>query len=354
MRDSKSKAFVDFNHWALPTKLEEIPKIASLGAVGFKFFMVLPKGAKPVYPYLPETSIIDYGQILRTFEEVAKTKLPCVVHPLEPEIWREAEIDIVEKQNRHDIDAYLDCYSYKDSLTLTTSSSMLVLIANSVGAKLRLAHVCWRPQLELARVLKSSGYSFTTEINPWTFFLTKEDNKRLGPFSHGIYHEGREQDSIYEFLEDGAVDIIATDHAPHTREELEQGRKDFFASPKGTPVLQDYLRLFLDAINKGKLTLDTFVKLACENPAKHAQLYPRKGAIEVGSDADLILIDMKKEYTISNDKVYSKCGWTPWDGRRVNGSQELVFLRGRLITEDYDKVVGSQGEGGFVKPVVQT
>ena len=350
MKDNKSKSFVDFNHWALPTKLEEIPKIAALGAVGFKFFMVLPKAAKPVYPYLPETSIVDYGQIFRTLEEIAKTNLPCVVHPLEPEIWREAEVEIAEKQNRHDIDAYLDCYSFKDSLTLTTSSAMLILIANSVGAKIHLAHVCWRPQLELARVMKSSGYKFTTEINPWTFFLSKEDNMRLGPFSHGIYHEGQEQDSMYEFLEDGTADIIATDHAPHTREELEKGRIDFFSSPKGTPVLQDYLRLFLDAISKGKLTLDTLVKLACENPSRHAQLFPRKGAIEVGSDADLVLLDMKKEYEISNEKVYSKCGWTPWDGRKVQGSQEMVFLRGRLVTEDYDNVIGSQGEGEFVRP----
>ncbi|MHB1868999.1 MAG: amidohydrolase family protein, partial [Nitrososphaerales archaeon] len=151
---------------------------------------------------------------------------------------------------------------------------------------------------------------------------------------------------------DGTVDIIATDHAPHTKEELELGRKDFFASPKGTPVLQDYLRLFLDAINREKLTLDTFVKLASENPAMRAQIYPKKGAIEVGSDADLVLLDMKKECTISEEKVYSKCGWTPWNGLKVKGSQEIVFLRGKVITKEYDKVVGAPGQGEFVKPIL--
>ena len=350
IKDCKNKSLIDFNSYALPTKLEEIPRIAKLGAVGFKFFMMLPRGAKPVYPYLPETSIIDYGKIMLTLQEISKTNLPCVVHPLEPEIWREAEEQIVGKDNRRDVDAYLDCYSYKDSLALTTSTSSLVLIANACRVKLQIAHVCWRPQLELASVLKSAGYQFTTEINPWTFFLSREDNKRLGPFSHGIYRKGEEQDSIFEYLEDGTVDIIATDHAPHTKEELELGRKDFFASPKGTPVLQDYLRLFLDAINREKLTLDTFVKLASENPAMRAQIYPRKGAIEVGSDADLVILDMKKEYTIREEKVYSKCGWTPWNGLKVKGSQEIVFLRGKVITNEYDKVVGAPGQGEFVKP----
>ncbi len=352
MNDCKSKAVVDFNHWALPTKLEEIPRIAELGAVGFKFFMVVPKSAKPVYPYLPETSIVDYGQIMRTFEEIAKTELPCVVHPLEPEIWKEAEEEILEKGGRHDINAYLDCYSYKDSLTLTASSAVLVMIANSCNAKLRLAHVCWRPQLELSRTLKHGGYRFTTEINPFALFLSREDNERLGPFSHGIYQKGEEQDSIYEFLKDGTVDIIATDHAPHTTEELEKGKADFFSSPKGTPVVQDYLRLFLDAINKGKLNLETFVKLACENPAKHAQFFPRKGAIEVGADADLVILDMNARYRISNEKAYSKTGWTPWDGLEVRGSPQTVFLRGSPIMEDYDVVVGAKGYGEFVKPTL--
>ena len=350
MRDCKSKAVVDFNHWALPTNLEEIGPIAELGAIGFKFFMVAAKGERPVYPYLPETSIVDYGQIMRTFEEISKTGLPCVVHPLQPEIWREAEQEISEKGGRHDVDAYLDCYSYKDSLTLTTSSAALVMIANSCNAKLHLAHVCWKPQLELARTLKNGGHKFTTELNPFALFLSKEDNQKLGPFSHGIYHEGEEQDSIYEFLKDGTVDIIATDHAPHTREELNKGKTDFFTSPKGTPVVQDYLRLFLDAVNKGKMSLETLVKLACENPARHAQFFPRKGTIEVGSDADLVILDMRKRYRISNDKVYSKTGWTPWDGLEVRGSPQTMFLRGKLVMDDYDSVVGARGYGDFVKP----
>jgi dihydroorotase len=352
MNDCKTKAVVDFNHWALPTILNEIQAIAELGAVGFKFFMVATKGGKPVYPYLPETSIVDYGEILKTFQAISKTGLPCVVHPLEPEIWREAEHEISEKEGRHDIDAYLDCYSYKNSLTLTTSSSSLILIADSCKTKLRLAHVCWRPQLELARSFKKSGYSFTTEINPFALFLSKEDNQKLGPLSHGIYNRGSEQDSTYEFMKDGTVDLIATDHAPHTKEELEKGRSDFFSSPKGTPVVQDYLRLFLDAVNKGKLDLGTFVRLACENPARHAQFYPKKGIIEVGSDADLVVVDMNARYRISDDKAYSKAGWTPWNGLEVRGSPQMAFLRGELIMDEYDNVLGKKGYGEFVKPVL--
>ena len=353
VKDCRQKAVVDFNSYALPTNLQEIQKIAKLGAIGFKFYMIASKD-KPVYPYLPNTSITDYGQIMLTLQEIAKTGLPCVVHPLEPQVWREAEQLITVKENRHDVDAYLDCYSYMDSLALTCSTASLVLIANACSARVQIAHVCWKAQLELANTLKAAGYQFTTEINPWALFLSREDNSRLGPYSHGLYHRGQEQDSIYSFLEDGTVDIIGTDHAPHTKEELELGRKDYFASPKGTPVLQDYLRLFLNSINQEKLTLDTLVKLASENPAKKAQIYPKKGAIEVGSDADLVLVDMKKDYTITEERVYSKCGWTPWNGLTVKGSQKTVFLRGKCVTRDYDEVIGSIGEGEFVKPLLQS
>ena len=352
VKDCKQKAIVDFNSYALPTNLEEIQKIAKVGAIGFKFYMMASKD-KPVYPYLPNTSITDYGEITRTLQEIAKTDLPCVVHPLEPQIWREAERLITLKEDRHDVDAYLDCYSYMDSLTLTCSTASLVLIANACRAKLQIAHVCWKPQLELANTLKVAGYQFTTEINPWAFFLSREDNRRLGPYSHGLYQRGQEQDSIYHFLADGTVDIIGTDHAPHTKEEIELGRKDYFASAKGTPVLQDYLRLFLNAINHQKLTLDTLVKLASENPARRAQIYPKKGAIDVGSDADLVLIDMKKDYTITDEKVYSKCGWTPWSGVEVSGSQKTVFLRGKSVMRNYDEVIGSPSAGEFVKPILK-
>ena len=351
MKDCQSKSVVDFNHWGLPTNLSEIGRIADLGAVGFKFFMLTPVKGKPVYPHLPETSIVNYAEIMRVFEEIAKTGLPCVVHPLEPEIWKEAEEEISNKAGSHDVNAYLDCYAYKNSLALTVSSAALVMIANSCNAKLQLAHVCWKPQLELARALKKGGYKFTTEINPFALFLPREDNTSPGHFGRGIYHEGEEQDSLYEFLKDGTVDNIATDHAPHTREDLEKRETNFFDSPKGTPVIQDHLRLFLDAVNRGKLSLETLVKLACENPAKHAQFFPRKGTIEVGSDADLVVLDMKKRYRISNEKAYSKSAWTPWDGLEVQGSPETVFVRGKPVMDEYDSVVGSKGYGEFVKPI---
>ncbi|MGI0079587.1 MAG: dihydroorotase, partial [Nitrososphaerales archaeon] len=349
MKDCKTRAVVDFNHWALPTNLSEIDRIAELGAVGFKFFMVPSTGEKSTIPYPPEISILDYGQIMRVFAAISKTGLPCAVHPLEPGIWREAEEEISEKDGRCNLDVELDGYSYRESLTLTASSAALVMIANSCKAKLQLAQVCSKPQLELARALKNGGYKFTTELNPFALFLSSEDNKRLGTFGRGIYREGEERDSLYGFLRDGTVDIITTGHAPHTREDL-KGESNSSDSP--IPVIQDYLKLFLDAVNKGKLSLETLVRLMCENPAKIAQFFPTKGTIEVGSDADLVILDMKKRYKISNDMPYSKSGWTPWDGLEVQGSPERVFVRGKEVMGDYDSVIGSKGYGEFVRPTI--
>jgi dihydroorotase/allantoinase len=121
-------------------------------------------------------------------------------------------------------------------------------------------------------------------------------------------------------------------------------------SPGGEPQIQDYLRLFLDAVNQGKLTLDTLVRITSYNPARLFGVYPRKGVIQPGADADLVIIDMNKEEVISNETTYTKVGWTPYHGRKVKGAPIRTILRGKTVMED-GKVVGEPGGGEFVKPV---
>ena len=120
--------------------------------------------------------------------------------------------------------------------------------------------------------------------------------------------------------------------------------------PGGEPQIQDYLSLFLNAANEGKVSLDTVVRITSYNAAKIFNVYPRKGVIQPGSDADIVIFDANREQTISNDTTYTKVGWTPYHGRKVKGVPIRTILRGTTVMED-GKIIAKPGNGQLVKPL---
>jgi dihydroorotase-like cyclic amidohydrolase len=146
---------------------------------------------------------------------------------------------------------------------------------------------------------------------------------------------------------------MGTDHSPHTRAEKELGWTDMFAAPGGSPIIQHYLSLLLTEVNEGRgIGLERVVELCSSAPAKLLDLYPQKGAIAVGSDADLVVLDMDKEMVVRATESYYKCGWTSLEGRAVKGVPVMTILRGRLIAED-GKVTAAPGYGELVSPGAQ-
>jgi dihydroorotase/allantoinase len=123
-----------------------------------------------------------------------------------------------------------------------------------------------------------------------------------------------------------------------------------WSCPGGEPQIQDYLRLFLTAVNEGKLSLDRLVRISSYNAAKLFGVYPRKGVIQPGADADMVIIDMNKEEVISNETTYTKVGWTPYDGKKIKGAPIRTILRGKIVMED-GKIVGKPGDGQLVSPL---
>ena len=189
------------------------------------------------------------------------------------------------------------------------------------------------------------------EVNPWALFLGSWENvEKLGPYCLGFWVPPAHVDALWKGINDGTVDLIGTDHAPHTKEEKDVGWKDMWKSPGWEPQIQDYLRLFLTAVNEGKLTLDRLVRITSYNPARIFGVYPRKGVIQVGSDADLTIVDMNKEETITNETTYTKVGWTPYHGRKVKGAPVYTIVRGKVVYEN-GNVTGKPGDGQFVPPV---
>jgi dihydroorotase-like cyclic amidohydrolase len=123
-------------------------------------------------------------------------------------------------------------------------------------------------------------------------------------------------------------------------------------SPGGTTSLEWYLSLFLNEVNNGRFQFERLVQLGSENPARIFGIYPRKGALAPGSDADMVIVDMKKERVLSGDKMYTKVGWNPYAGRRVKGLPEMTLVRGTVVMENYGDVIGKPGFGEYISPSV--
>jgi dihydroorotase (multifunctional complex type) len=345
---SKKKAIVDFNHNPSGTVPEEIPRLADAGCLAFKIFMVKDTGRD--YPHMPGIGLHNHGELFRCFEAVAKTGLPLMVHPHDQDL-----MDVIEQRYwlREDRSpqAYAKAYREFDGIIWDTAIATILRFQKATGVKLHILHMSTPGGLEMVRRAKEEGRSVSCEVNPWALFLGSWENvERIGPYCLGFWVPEEHVEALWEGIHDGTVDLVGTDHAPHTREEKEIGWTDMWRSPGGEPQIQDYLRLFLTEVNRGRLTLDEVVRLTSYNPARRFGVYPRKGVIQVGSDADLVIVDMTKEETIQNKTTYTKVGWTPYDGQKVKGTPIATIVRGKVVMEN-GNVIGKPGDGEFVPPI---
>lgn len=334
VENAGKKARVDFNSWAMPTVLEEIPGIAAYGACGFKFFM---KSAH--YPYGTETAIVGHAQILDTFKAVARTGLPCLVHPHNQDIW-EVNVRRWTEAGRTGLEAFNEVTFADEDVTETTAIAVLALLARAAGCRLRILHIREKWQIKVCRMLKAAGYTFLCEQNPWAIY----DIPAVSLPS--------DNEDNWAALNDGTIDLIATDHAPHTREESEKaGRNVFDSVVMGYPLVEHYLSMYLTGVNNGRISLERLSRLCSANVARHLGVYPRKGVLQAGSDADIALVDMKARRRLGVDyPVYSKMGHTPIEGMEVQGIPVCTLLRGKVIMRD-GEITGEPGCGRYTRPI---
>ncbi len=145
--------------------------------------------------------------------------------------------------------------------------------------------------------------------------------------------------------------MLGTDHGPHTLEEKAIGWEDMWKAPSAVPQLQDYLTQLLDkGVRRGRIDLDAAVRIASYNPARVFGLYPRKGTIEPGADADIVVVDPEAEIEFRDENALSKCGWTPYHGERARGVPVHTLVRGRFVYRDRT-LVGEPGWGQLAKRV---
>ncbi|MEZ0239373.1 MAG: amidohydrolase family protein, partial [Chloroflexota bacterium] len=171
--------------------------------------------------------------------------------------------------------------------------------------------------------------------------------ERLGPYALSTYIGDGESQPLWEAFRDGTIDVIGTDHAPHSKSEKEVGWTDMWKAAGGLPHLQETLPLFLTKIAGGELTIERLVQVGASAPARLLGIWPRKGAIQAGSDADIVAVDLGARTTFREEDILSKCGWSAFTGSDWLGLPMLTMVRGQVVYRD-GKIVGKPGFGQVV------
>jgi dihydroorotase-like cyclic amidohydrolase len=179
--------------------------------------------------------------------------------------------------------------------------------------------------------------------------MTEDDVKVNGPWNKFAPPPRTKEDKmeLRRLLQEGWIDTVATDHAPYGKDRKEAGLDDIFEAPNGIPGLETFLPLLLNGVSEGWLTLERLAEVSSEHPARIYGIYPRKGTLSIGSDADMVIVDLNKEVKITNDDQITACGWTPYDGMRVQGWPIMSIIRGNVVMEN-DEVLSEQGSGLFI------
>ena len=215
----------------------------------------------------------------------------------------------------------------------------LLRLARKTGRRVHVLHITSAEEMELLAQNKDIA---SVEVLPNHLSLSAPDcYRRLGtraqqnPPIREVHH----QMALWRGIRDGTVDILGSDHAPHT---LEEKGKKYPDSPSGTPGVQTFVPIMLDHVNKGNLTLERFVDLVCGGPQRVHQI-ACKGRIVRGYDADFTIVDLRKKMEITNAQQLSKCGWTPYDGDKVTGWPIMTLIHGQAVMRE-DELIAPAGK----------
>jgi dihydroorotase (multifunctional complex type) len=345
---ASAKSIVDWGHFAAGTKLDELQRLADAGATGFKVFQV--SGA---YPHDPRLAMNDDAALLRAMRAIAETGLPMVIHPFNQSLFEQLSEEAFARGEPANYFTFGQVYTTEE--IWHTAVNTLINLQRLSGVRLHLVHTHSAGSLRLIRAAKEAGQRVTCAIDPKYYHLTREDLERgqgrACPGGFITEDEGRMAE-IWRSLNDGTIDIIDADHAPHTREEIAVLEHDAWNAAMGSPQLDWQYSIALTDVHNGKVSLERVVTLFSEMPARILGIYPRKGALLPGSDADLVFVDPDREVTLSDDGLFTKVGWTPYLDWTVHGVVTLTMLRGTVIARDRE-VIGQPGYGQYIAGVAQ-
>jgi allantoinase len=344
----KQKCIVDYGliGAAGHNTIGSIKELAKRGVVGFKTFMInAPKEEAELKDLAAKN---DYF-LLKIFSEIAKTGLVSSVHAENDGIIAHEIKNQIELGNK-DFQAHTDS---RPAIAEDLACIKAMLLANHANVKLNLVHMSSKTAFDRIRRAKAIGWDVSCEITPHHLLFTTEEAEKIGPWLkvNPPIRTQDHNDAAWIALNDGTIDFIASDHSPYSHEEKDVKSKNdnYFECGSGTPTLETMLPVMLDAVNKKRLSLNRLVETISITPAKRFGLYPRKGVIEVGADADFVIIDMHKEYTLKNEDMLTKSKITVFDGMKIQGKIEQTIVRGKVVY-DKGKFPEKKGYGEYITP----
>jgi len=335
MNLAKTRAVVNVAFYsAFPENLEEIRPIVMEGAVAFKLYLSQRIGG---------LDIEDDDALLHAFNEVKKRKVLISVHAEDMGMLEKMREEM-QRAGRKDVEAYLKVHSPEAEKRAV--ERILQLVKKS-GVHIHFCHISSAGGLKNILTAKSMGLPVTCEVTPHHLLLSSEHLKRYGMMvlMNPPLRTREDAEALWKALKQGFIDALASDHAPHTMEEKEYG--SVWNIKPGIPGLETTLPLLLTQVNMGRLTISDLVRATSEMPAKIFRLRGR-GSVEEGCCADLVVVDMRREYEIDSSRFYSKAKFSPFDGWRVKGKPIKTFVNGQLVMDE-GEIVAKPGTGQIVR-----
>ncbi|MEM0095154.1 MAG: dihydroorotase family protein [Candidatus Bathyarchaeia archaeon] len=338
MELAKPKILVNVGFYSeFPKKTQEINDVIREGVVAFKLYLGEQVGG---------LNIDDDNALTEAFKAVA-SKVPIAVHAEDKKLLKEME-EKLKQRGRNDIEAFLEAHSEEAEVKAV---KRVVKIVEKTEAKVHFCHISTKKGLETVYKAKKAGLPVTCEVTPHHLFLSADDLKRIGTeaLTAPPLRERNNVDFLWEGLRRGIVDVVGSDHAPHTF--AEKNAQNVWDVKVGIPGLETTLPLLLTAVNAGMLELADVVKLTAENPAKIFRL-EKRGAIKENCKADLVVVDLERKHHIDASKFHSKAKFSPFNSKHVKGKPVKTFVGGQLVMDEGEIVAGAGcGEiiygGGF-------
>jgi dihydropyrimidinase len=319
--------------------LEELATLPDQGITSYKLFMAY-KGAL----------MVDDETLFRTMEVAAQTGALVMVHAENGDV-----IDVLVKQALaagHTEPLYHALTRPPEAEGEATNRA--IQLAHLAGSPLYVVHVTCKEAVEPIAVAREKGWDVWGETCTQYFFNSLDDIAK--PDFEGAKYvysppvrDKSNHDVLWNAVRTDALSVISTDHCAFLFDgQKTLGKDDFSKIPNGGPGLENRLQMIHEfGVRTGRLSLNRMVELLATNPAKLFGMYPRKGTVAVGSDADLVIFDPEKQVTISAATHHSKSDYNLYEGTTVTGSPEIVLLRGRVLVEN-DELVAAPGVGQFV------
>jgi D-hydantoinase len=341
---AEKESFVDFGLYggeiADEKDLVEIADLVRAGVVGFGEIMMC--GDMPIK---------NDEILLEAFRLISRAKSVAAVHAEDSSVLIGMKQRMMSR-GRKDAMAFADARPNEAEVQAIAKA---LILSRKVNARLHVCHLSTREGLDSIRGAKARGMHVTTEVCPHHLFFTRDSYSEMGPhiITTPPLRTKYDAHALWNGLCDGTIDLVVSDHCAFKKKEKDVGLQDIWKTPPGVPGLETLALLMLGkGVNEGKISLEKFVKASSENPAKIFGLYPKKGSLQRGADADMLVIDLHNQHKITAEDMKCVADYTPYDGWVVNAKHVMTLVRGRVVAKD-GEVVGKMGYGNFVKPALR-